>query len=165
MKNKKAQIQITENIGIIVVIIFILIFGFIFYSKVREGSIKDKAREYSELEVVKATQMISNLPELGCSRNTLADMGCLDKFKLEAFIELNLTKDYYDYYRSIFGKSTVIIKEVFPSNETSYVIYNNTYDKEVNYKSLYIPINLYNPVNNTLSFSYMQIIKYTNIIE
>jgi len=161
MKNKKTQIQMTENIVIIAIIIFIIVFGFMFYSKLRTGTIEQKSREYSELETVKAAQIISNLPELSCSRNSLVDIGCFDKFKLEAFINLELTKDYFEYYRSLFGKSTIIINEIYPDNQTNYTLYNNTYDDLVTSDSVFVPINLYDPLGDYLSFGYMQIITYS----
>lgn len=165
MKIKKAQMQMTENIVIIIVIIFLLVFGFIFYSRVREGSVKSKIKDYSELELVKASQIISNLPELSCSVESLVDVGCMNKLKLEAFVNLELTKEYFEYYRTMFGKSKIRIVSVYQDNTTEFVIYNNSLTGEFSENSLFIPINLHNPVNDTFDFAYVQIIQYNQIIE
>lgn len=162
--NKKAQLQMTENIAIIVVIVFILMFGFIFYAKVRAESLKGKIREYSDLDLVKASQVISSLPEISCSINSVEQVGCLDQLKLEAFINLNLTKDYYEYYRSMFGKSRINIVSVFPENDSNYKIYDNNYTESYNENSIFIPMNIFNPIDNTLNIGYIQVTKYTRIM-
>lgn len=162
-KNNKAQLQMTQNIVIIIIIVFIIIFGFSFYYKVRSSSLDQKSREYSELDAVKISQLISNLPEFSCSTNTLIDINCVDKLKLEAFINLNLTDNYYDYYRSMFGKSTIIIKEVYPINDSEYIIYNNTYNEESSYTPIYIPINVYDSIKNVNNFGYLCVIQHLKV--
>ncbi len=155
----------TENIIIIVVIVFLLIFGFVFYLRVREGSVKEKIKEYAELDLVKSSQLVTNLPELSCSVESLVDIGCMNKLKLEAFIELDLNKEYFEYYRTMFGKSRVKVVSVYLDNTTEFVIYNNPYDEESSENSLFIPINLHNPTEDTFDFAYLQITQYKQIIE
>ena len=151
----------TENIAIIMIIVFILIFGFVFYSKVRSASIKGKLKEYSELDLVKASQTISSLPELSCSRESLTDVGCINKLKLEAFIELGLQEEYYEYYRELFGKSKVAFNSTFPDDTINIELYNNPFDGINNKDSIFIPINIFDPINDTVNFGYVQITKYT----
>ena len=154
----------TENIAIIVVIIFILMFGFIFYAKYRAESLKNKAREYSELDLVKASQIISSLPEITCSVEGVDQVGCLNQLKLEAFIALNLTEDYYEYYRSMFGKSRINIVSVFPDNSLNYELYDNNYTESYNEDSIFIPMNIFDPIDDTLNIGYIQVTKYTRIM-
>ncbi len=165
MRNIKAQMQMTENIVIIIVIVFLLIFGFVFYSRVREGSIREKIAEYSELDLVKASQLVTNLPELTCSTESLVDVGCMNKLKLEAFVELRLNEEYFEYYRTMFGKSRLRVVSVYLDDTTEFVLYYNPLVGEFSKNSLFIPINLHNPVNNTFDFAYVQVTKYTQIVE
>ncbi len=151
----------TENIAIIMIIIFILMFGFIFYSKVRSASIQGKLKEYSELDLVKTSQTISSLPELSCSVESLTDVGCINKLKLEAFIELGLQEEYYEYYRGLFGKSQVTFNSTFPDDSINIELYNNPFNGTNNRDSIFIPINIFDPINETVNFGYIQIIKYT----
>ncbi len=151
----------TENIAIIMIIVFILIFGFIFYSKVRTVSIQGKLKEYSELDLVKASQIVSALPELSCSSESLTEVGCINKLKLEAFIELDLQQEYYEYYRGLFGKSKVTINSTFPNNSTNVGLYDNPFEGINNKDSIFIPINIFDPINDIFNFGYVQITKYT----
>ena len=151
----------TENIAIIMIIVFILIFGFVFYSKVRSTSIKGKLKEYSELDLVKVSQTISSFPELSCSRESLTDVGCINKLKLEAFIELGLQEEYYEYYRELFGKSKVTFNSTFLDDTINIELYNNPFNGTNNKDSIFIPINIFDPINDTVNFGYVQITKYT----
>ena len=146
--NKKAQLQMTENIVIIIVIVFILMFGFIFYAKVRAQTLEDKSKEYSELDLVQASQAIVALPELSCSSEALVEIGCLNKLKLEAFDVLNMKVEYFEYYRKVFGKSRVTIISVFPSDEFDFELYNNPYNGSKSGSPMFIPINIFDPINN-----------------
>jgi len=157
---KKAQMQMTQNIAVIIVITFILVFGFIFYSRVRALNITEKVSEYSALELVKSAQQVSNLPELACSREGIIDISCIDEFKLNAFLDLNLSTQYREYYRQMFGKSRIEIVSIFP-NSNNFTIYNNTYDPPFNENPpIFIPINIYDVVENELNFGYIQVTQY-----
>jgi hypothetical protein len=186
-KNKRAQLQMTENVVIIVIIIFILAFGLIFYSRVRAISVKEKYQDYSDLELVKSSQKITNLPELACSIDNSVEIACVDLLKLQAFIDLELVQNYYEYYRSIFGKSQVSIHVIFPqlssenngiyefetvtyedgsSEELPFlVLYDNKYEEDVkvNYYSVFLPINVYNSLERKMYLGYIQIKRYSRL--
>lgn len=161
MKKNKAQIQMTENVIIIIIIIFILAFVFRFYSQIREGTLEQKGREYTEIDLVKSSQIISSSPEFSCSRSSLIDLLCFDTLKLEAFVNLNLSQDYYAYYTEKFGKSKITIKEIYPQKDINFTIYNNNYTGEfISEKKVMIPINTYDPLNDTFNFAYIEITRY-----
>jgi len=159
--NKKSQLQMTENIVIIIIIVFILMFGFIFYSKVRAQTLQEKSQEYSELDLVKASQSITALPELSCSFESFVEVGCLNSLKLEAFKELDMNSDYFEYYHEIFGKSRVTIQSVFPNIDLFFEIYNNSYDGSIAGSPMFIPINILNPIDDSLNFGYIEIFQYS----
>lgn len=167
IKMKKAQIQMTENIAIMIVVVFLLVFGIIFYSRVREANIKKQIDEYSELDLVKAAQTVTNLPEISCSVNSLSVVGCLDMLKLEAFVALNLTNssNYYEYYRDKFGKSKVFINSTFTNSSFNCTLYDNPYEDLYNENPVFIPINIYDPIEGYFNFGYIEIVKYTRVIE
>ncbi len=158
--NKKSQLQMTENIVIIIVIVFILMFGFIFYTKVRAQTLEGKSKEYSELDLVQASQAIVALPELSCSSESLVEIGCLNKLKLEAFNVLNMKEDYFEYYHEIFGKSRVTINSTFPRDDFGFELYNNPYNNSEAGSPMFIPINIFDPIDNSLNFGYIEIFKY-----
>ncbi len=161
--NKKAQLQITENVVIIIIIIFIFIIGIVFYNNVKKITYVETVNEYSDLDLVKASQKITNLPELSCSFNEQVEVGCVDELKLEAVIALDLLNTSYSYYYSIFGKSKVIINTTFPEQGKGFVIYDSKLSGDYNQIPLVIPIKVYNPINMTTNLGYVQILKYTEV--
>ncbi len=62
-KIQRGQIQSTETIFAVFIIIVIIILGLVFYSRVAENGIKEKSREQNALRMVSLAHTISAWPE------------------------------------------------------------------------------------------------------
>jgi len=121
--NKKTQIKMFENVGVMIVFFFLLSFGLIFYGNYQQQSIRNMDFEFKVENVIKSSRRITNLPELKCSGKI--SHNCIDSFKLEEFKKLiKEDGDGYDYYYNIFVKGTVILERIYPEQKSE-IIYNN----------------------------------------
>ena len=141
---RKAQIQNLETIMIVIILLLIIIGGIIFYGRMQKGEIKQEIRTQKEINLVSVLQIIRHMDEIECSTKPSED--CVDYYKAKTMSELEENNDEYyqsiiPYYYPLLGDSEIIIREIFPSQET-FVIYNastNASHKEslVSYTPLY----------------------------
>ena len=133
MINKKSQMQITETIIVLFIFFILFILGFVFYTKVFMKSAGETIREQRELKAVQIAQMISDMPELQCTKNGEIIPNCVDKWKLDV-VSTNLWKkdalggltrgggdkiiyDKRNFYSDIFGGSKIDISQIYPEGE------------------------------------------------
>jgi len=114
-QRKKAQIQMTESIAVLVVFFIIVVMGFVFYFRVTQTTSVVKETESLELESVQVSQKISFLPEIECSDDNVRRENCIDLLKLDkaSAIMIENSLDYYDAFQF----AEVRIKQVFPQND------------------------------------------------
>lgn len=130
---KKSQIQMAESIAVVVIIIFLLVIGIVFWAGIRKDDIKTTNLEYQDLSVIELAKVAAELPELRCyNTNIVTKVNCFDWYKILAMNKtMNdpaLKAQVFDYYNYYFKNSRITIQEVYP-NETSVVIYNNNISK------------------------------------
>ncbi|NQU98092.1 hypothetical protein HQ533_01380 [Candidatus Woesearchaeota archaeon] len=163
---KKAQIQMGESIAIIVILLILMIFSFVFYSKFKETDIQEKKSLFEELDVVKLSQIAYALPELQCSFAEVADYGCIDilKFKYLAQIitdsfsgEGESGRKEYFYYRQLFGTSKISLQNVMDNSILELYSTNRTW---ISKSVVYMPVVIYNPISDTNSFGVLVVEKY-----
>lgn len=154
--NKKAQIQMNETIFIVIFIILIIVFGIVFFSQAEGESVRDKQKQFRDLDFITATQFVASLTELECSSHGAEEVSCFDKIKIKSFS--NLTRNDWDlvgeYYVSKMGPAIISIKELYPFEE-EWIIYNYTgEDGETTFagQQIQIPISLLDPITNKKSF-------------
>lgn len=143
MRYKKSQIQMAESIAVVIIVIFLLIIGVVFWNSIRRDDIKSASAEYQDLSVIELAKIASELPELRCySSNVVTKVNCFDWYKIMALNSSMNNQDpsvrekTFNYYNYYFKNSKITIKEVYP-NETSIVIYDNNISQS---KSLQISI-------------------------
>ncbi len=85
LRSKKAQIQMFENVGVLVVFFFLLIAGVIFYYNYQEKTINAQLAEISQANAFRLAEVVFNMPELSCSYNNARFYSCIDKQKIQAF--------------------------------------------------------------------------------
>ncbi len=158
---KRAQIQMAENIAVLIVLVFIIMIGVMFFTRIRQHSVKTKLTEFSELSLIKLADLISGMPEFSCSVNGVVQANCVDLLKSEAFVNLSLVSLKTEYYYNLFGKSKISFVSVFPY-EYNKTVYDSPYNNS-NALSVFVPINLYDPINDSLNFGYIQITKYIRV--
>lgn len=84
-RSRKAQIQMFENVGVLVVFFFLLIAGVIFYYNYQEKTINAQLAEISQANAFRLAEIVFNMPELSCSYNNARFYSCIDKQKIQAF--------------------------------------------------------------------------------
>jgi hypothetical protein len=115
MKNKKAQIQMMETMGVLFVFIIIIMFGYFFYAAVSQTAAKQERAEQKELQAVKIAQIVSFLPEVQCSSENIEIEPCVDLLKVDKLTEL--TKNNIankNKYLELFGTSEIYLDIIFP---------------------------------------------------
>jgi hypothetical protein len=147
--NKKAQIKMFETIAILVVFFMIIMFGFMFYTRVQKGSFEAEIEEATTLRAIETSQIITFLPELQCSRNNIAEKDCIDILKLqgaESIISANR-----QYYFTSFKYSNIYVQEIYPS-ENEFTLYDFPKEQFTDVISTQFPISLYNPITDKYSY-------------
>ena len=161
---RKAQLQSSETIFVVFVIIIIVLLGMVFYARVQESNLKSKQREQRVLQLIALGHSISNWPELECSTLESREFDCIDRVKLgliSSFITQNKEEGSYAfrYYSDILRRSSITVDEVYSYQAPkSWVIYNNS--GEGTKDSVQVPVNVYDPVEQTFTFAIMEISVY-----
>lgn len=155
----KAQVKMTETIGVMFVFFLLVVFGFVFYARIQASNYQKTLIEENEKRAVEVAQRASTLPELQCSSNNIVTDNCIDIQKLESMS--NMLKSNHDlqisYYDS-FESSRLIVKQIYPSKK-EWLIYerivNNT-----GFLFTPIPLSLYDPINNRHNFGILEVTYY-----
>tara|TARA_Y100000034_G_scaffold101681_1_gene126124 strand:+ start:304 stop:786 length:483 start_codon:yes stop_codon:yes gene_type:complete len=155
---KKAQLQIAENIGILVVFFILLVFGLVFYVSVKETTYESTIQEFSELSTVSTSQKALNMPELLCTKGfNVFENYCFDTYKLKLltkYLKKNpLIRDtiYFDKFKN----SVISVEEVYPKYK-KWVLYNRTLEK-VDSSKTQLPISLFNASSDEYYFAVLTV--------
>ena len=165
-KGRKAQLQSSETIFAVFIIIIIIILGIVFYSRVEEGRLKEKEREARALRLVSLAHTISSWPELECSVLRSRDFNCIDRSKLDilpVFITDSKAADSYflNYYTDLLRRSAIVVREeyTFTGVPSKWVIYNNSF-KALSQQEVSVPVSIYDPVSQKYSYGVMELTVY-----
>ncbi len=157
---KKAQIQISETIIVIFIVIILLVMGMVFFQRYQERSILGEQEKYELQKFDNQLLIIPTLPEIQCSR-LLESKNCIDTTKLQVFKEISNS----DHYRKKLGFKTIQVKTIYPQqniigcpneNCNSWIIYSNPKDSGISLIRT-SPVSLYNPITNTYSIGELSI--------
>lgn len=126
MKNKKAQLKMFENVGVLVVFFFLLGIGVVFYFNHQSQAFAIEQKKLLELRSLQLAEQMYNLPELDCHYGSVRIDGCIDKIKLNIFKTIieNKKEQYFD----IFAYSTIKINQIYPVQEEIIL-----YDEKISY--------------------------------
>lgn len=167
MKKKKSQMKMAESIAILVIFFFLLIFGFSFYARISGAQYESKRQEGMSQKAVDVAQVAAFLPEIKCSlgaeEEVIVTDVCIDTYKLDAaktVIEANP-----DYYYDIIGYAHIDVKQIYPETTPpnppfEKTLYTKIPDDYTRKTIVYIPSSLYNPVEDSYAFGYMQVEVY-----
>ena len=151
---QKAQMKLFENLMVIIIFIFIVFIGFIFYAKFYNISAQKKLKQYSELDLIELGQRTPYVAELQCP-SALEIENCIDLVKSQLFY--NFSKNSTDniiFYRELFGPTYLALHEIYPGNE-SIVIYESQ-GVFVNSRPVYVPISVYD-FNGNIAFGMLEV--------
>lgn len=91
------------------------------------SSLRAAEREFSELNSVKTSIILSSLPEITCSMHGVIETACLDLYKVRAWNKLMESDDnilFIDYYVPILGYSEIFVEKIYPGEKETWLIYN-----------------------------------------
>lgn len=126
--------QMGESIAIIIIVILLVVFGFVFYTKWAQAKISMGAAGSREEDAFAVASIVANLPELHCSKNTVVELACYDLLKIEHLrtmitdsnaglrsyppetcqLSQDMTKDAFFFYNSLFKNSRISVYEIYP---------------------------------------------------
>jgi len=155
----KAQVKMTETIGVMFVFFLLVIFGFVFYARIQASNYQNTLIEENEKRAVEVSQRASTLPELQCSSNNIITDSCLDILKIESMSNMfkssqDLQISYYDSFES----SRLIVKQIYPSKQ-EWLIYERT-TNNTGFFFTPIPVSLYDPINNRHNLGILEVTYY-----
>ncbi len=157
LKMKKAQIQSGESITIVIIIAIMLFVGLLYLSAFRTDATETSIQREEELDAMSIAVTASELYEIGCPRATsrITDK-CIDLKKLEAFS--TEWEENQAHYHSLFGNTNISLRTIHPEEE-EYEFYNfiEEVEPEDSITTHIIPVKAYDPINDTMSFSLLQI--------
>lgn len=159
--NKKAQIKLFESIAVLIVFVFLVSIGMRFYSGMQMQQFEDAQREFFQLNSIKASITISNLPEITCSFSGTSETACLDYSKVRAWYELSESDNlkFLLYYLPILGNSEIYIEEIYPGSGT-WLLYNATQGNSFDY--MRVPVTIYDPITKKNSLGVLHVKTYYN---
>ncbi len=151
---RKAQIRIGETIAVLFIFFILLIFGFVFYSRIQAAQIIQEKEESLEQKSIKFTQVLTYLPELQCSKiNIPTSINCFDLYKIRS--SQDIFRQQRNTYFEAFGvNATVDI--IYPS-AYSVVIFQDIPAEWNSRVQTPVPISIYDPINNTYSLGVLTV--------
>jgi hypothetical protein len=154
-RQKKAQLQMTETVAVLVVFFILLMFGLLFYTRFQRSALDEQRAEFASERAITVSLTAMLLPELRCSKgDNVPVRDCIDLYKLN--IAQQKMHDEQDYYFDLFGYARVSVREYYPGTG-NHILYENLHpDATVNVKTP-IPVALYDPVQRSYRFGVLTI--------
>lgn len=153
---KKAQIQSMESIVVLIIVTIMLVIGIIFFSNFQGQDSERMLDQERELNAVSVALQMINLEELRCSTATIRTERCVDKLKLNAFV--GISNSNYDFYFDKFGNTNISIQLIHPKLEEEKIhIYSYTGNFTSASIHTFIPLTVFDPINNVRHFAIMEV--------
>ena len=141
MKNKKAQLHMTETIAVIFISFILVVFGMIFYAQYQKVAFKEKQEEILSTRAVQTTLRALYLSELICSQGEAEpEDNCIDLIKAEA-VQAIFQKYLSNYYFHLFGYGRLTLHEVYPQ-EKELVLYEKRRVENLANESTFMMVSL-----------------------
>ena len=154
MQNKKAQVQIFETMGVLVIFFILIFIGLTFYGRMVKNDINKEGYELSQLRSIAVAQRLMFFPELQCSDDSLVKENCIDRLKLDSAGEI--MQDNEIFYYDILEFSEISVAKIYPSDE-AWTIYSR---KPATFSTNFttnVPVLIYDPVLERHDFGVMTI--------
>lgn len=158
--NKKAQIEMGETIAVIIIVTIMIFFGLAFYTKIKTLDLKDQTDKFNQFDAVKLANIVSNMPEILCSKQQVIDINCVDKYKLLALNQSIADDEAFFYYRSILQNSRISVEQLYP-DKINYSLYENNMTANQSIETISIPVNIYDPITRKNAFGVLKVEAYS----
>lgn len=167
-KQKKAQLQMGENVIVLIIFFFLLVIAVIFFTKIQKSSFSNKLVENQKLASIDLKTLLLTTPELRCVENKDIIENCIDITNAEnmALLWLSIkdtTLPERDYYNYRYGAVNITIKRLDTRNG-NWTKTLNLYDSEFNSTKVSvipIPVSLYDAKINDYSFGVLELRVYS----
>ena len=158
---KKAQIQMFETVGVLVIFFFLLVAGALFYFSIQKSSLQKELSAQAQLKSLKSAERAVLLPELDCSFVSVQRENCFDMLKLSALQDM-IAKDprLIQEYHDSFGDIELSVREVYPETGFNLTVYRSLPEQYGKILKSQIPVLLYDPVSRNSSFGVMEVTVY-----
>ncbi len=153
----RAQMKMGESIAILIIFMFLVVFGLVFYIRFSLSNLDKKAAEKADLLAIQAVQQVQTLPEFQCSVRGKVEFHCIDMLKLDAFSRL--PPNDLQIYTSIFPQTYITVYQIYPTSRT-WKIYGGEIPKKKTQLAFYVPVGLFNATEGdmgTVNFGYVNI--------
>ena len=130
LDSKKSQIQLLESVAVVIVVIFLLIIGIVFWKNSQKQDITQIVSDSEDLDIITLSKVASELPELKCySPETVTKINCFDYYKILALNKTMgdpATRDAaFQFYNNYFHRSRITFQQLYPTEENITIYDNN----------------------------------------
>lgn len=160
--------QISETIFAVIIIVVIIVIGLVFYSKAKEGSLKEGMREARMERLVELAHALTSWPELECSVRETREFDCVDMVKLDVLTSVlgseagsSKSSDYsFNYYYDLIGRARITVNQVYPSSgKRSWIVYERKGTSRTE-ETITLPISLYDPTQKRYALGILELKMY-----
>src|SRR3989344_5984028 len=117
----RAQIQMFETIGVIIVFLFLITLAAVIYFSAQKSSLETEKISANQKHALQITLQAINMPELDCSFLITSRDNCIDKIKLSSIQTLLSNQETIQDYFTEFGYTTIKVAQIYP-NKNNYTI-------------------------------------------
>ncbi len=161
---RAGQIQFGESLMVVIILVFLLVIGIVFYHAVSSGSVREEIAYREEVESLALAKNVLALPEVACGRLAARGPGCVDELKLRALAGIIEGEDSAGaaaraYYEDLFGRATITVHDmaVDPSQpEASFTLYEQDPGRETR-RAQQLFTTLYDPVAERTTMAYLSV--------
>ncbi|RLE39570.1 hypothetical protein DRJ17_00015 [Candidatus Woesearchaeota archaeon] len=160
--NKKAQIRLAENIMVIIIFVFILVFGIAFFTVYQKQTSGTKHKEREEKAASSVLAKIMALPELKCLSSTgQEEVNCFDLYKVKVLNAENHTQpEFIDHFYDIMLESKVSLETLKSEIDEIFTIYENEPVVKHDTLTKKMPVFLYDPINEQKYYAILKLDYY-----
>lgn len=152
---------------VIVIILFLVMVGFVFYYNVLRTQIDTEVRFREDLEGITLAKNVLSLDETRCTVESGKGSGCVDALALKGLAYALTTPDplletsAIPYYDELLGPAVIDI-HILSGEEAGqrYRIYDNAPDGTFSTERTFLFTTLYDPVRRTQDFAYIDVTRY-----
>lgn len=139
-----------ETFAVLVIFMMLVSVGIIFYSGYHQSSVKSKQDMQVAEKSITSSLVLIYLPELRCGGGDVKD--CVDVYKLDA------APNHMDplFYFDMLGYAKVSVSELYPGDR-EWVLYDKQNPSATRIIKSFVPLSLFDPVQDTYSFGVMTI--------
>lgn len=170
MTTRNAQIQFGESLMVVIVLVFILIIGLVFYFRVSSVAVMDEQRYREDIMSVRLASSIPALSEIQCGQFTCKGDVCIDRLKMTSLATVLAPTGAYvaqrEYYERLFGHATIKLHLVTGDDAgEEFTLYHDPPPADWSRARQYLFTTLCNPVTERQELAYLNVTRYMREVD